>query len=253
MKVKILGCYGSETLKYKTTCFLFDEVFSIDAGALTSSLSVEKQSKIESILITHCHFDHIKDIPFLIDNIFGMKDKPVEIYGRRNVIENLRKHVFNDVLWPDFTKLPSEENPVMTYKSIGESNGFKIKNYKINLIPVNHTIETFGVKITTNNSSLIISSDTGPTEVLWKVANKSGNLKAMLVETSFPNSLQAVADASLHFTPSSLEKDLLKLKKDIPVYIYHLKPRFVKQIEKELKELKDPRIKILRQGLTLEL
>lgn len=252
MKVRVLGCYGSETLNYKTTCLLFDDIFSIDAGAITSTLSIEEQAKILSVLITHSHFDHIKDLPFLIDNVFGMKERPLEIYGKDGVMDILTKHVFNDVVWPDFSKIPHKKKPAVKYFRIPNSDGFKINHFEVNIIPVNHTVETVGVRVSSGNSSIIISSDTGPTEMLWKIANKTKNLKAVFVETSFPNSLQNVADASLHLTPNSLKEELTKLKKDVPVFVYHLKPRFLSQIEEELRGIKDTRVQLLQQGSLLE-
>ncbi len=181
VKIRILGCYGSETLKYKTTCFLINDRVSIDAGALTSSLSIDEQARIDAILITHCHFDHIKDVPFLIDNIFGLRTSPVTIVGLESVIDTLKKHVFNNIVWPDFSKLPTANKPVMKYRVVKSVNGFQCNGLKFNVFPVSHAIDTVGVKVSGDGSSFIISSDTGPTEMLWEIANQSRNLRALFV------------------------------------------------------------------------
>ena len=81
---------------------------------------------------------------------------------------------------------------------------------------------------------MLFTSDTGPTERIWEVANTTEDLAALITECSFPNRLQAVADVSLHLTPQTLASELTKLTRRVPVYLYHFKPPYVDDLRREL-------------------
>src|SRR5438105_1517363 len=108
MHLRMLGCHGGETPQHRTTCFLFDGRLAVDAGAITATLSLDEQLAIDHILVTHAHLDHVKDLATLADNIFGKRKRAVEIVGTKGTLDTLRKHFFNDRIWPDFTALPSK-------------------------------------------------------------------------------------------------------------------------------------------------
>ena len=46
-----------------------DERLLLDAGAVSRKLGPEEQRRITHILLSHAHLDHIKSIPFLMDNM----------------------------------------------------------------------------------------------------------------------------------------------------------------------------------------
>lgn len=62
MKVQILGAHNAETKEARLVSLLIDDILAIDAGGLTSTLSLAAQQRIRTILITHHHFDHIRDL-----------------------------------------------------------------------------------------------------------------------------------------------------------------------------------------------
>ncbi len=106
MKLQVLGCHGGELPSCRTTCFLVDDVLALDAGALTSTLSLEQLCKVDDILVGHSHFDHVKDLPLLADLVIGRRDTPVTIHASRECARALREYMFNNALWPDFTAHP---------------------------------------------------------------------------------------------------------------------------------------------------
>ena len=55
MELRVLGCHGGETPQHRTTAFLIDERLTLDAGALTSQLTLEDQARIEVVLVSHSH------------------------------------------------------------------------------------------------------------------------------------------------------------------------------------------------------
>lgn len=113
MRVRVLGCHGGETPRHRTTCFLIDERITIDAGAVCRSLSLDEQIRIDHMLISHSHMDHVKDLALLADQVIGKRKDPVYLHCGPETAETLQSSYFNNYLWPDFTKIPSPENPVM--------------------------------------------------------------------------------------------------------------------------------------------
>ena len=251
MKLQVLGCHGGELPKCRSTCFLVDGHLALDAGALTSTLDLEDLCKVDDILLTHSHFDHVKDLPLMADLIVGRRDKPVRIYSSRECTETLKANMFNNVLWPDFTAIPTKKNPVLQLKPFKAGATVKIGKYTVKTIPVSHPVESCGFIITDGHATMAMSGDTGPTEALWKALNKEHGLKALLLETSFPNKLQQLADISGHLTPQTLEKELAKFDRNgCEVLLYHLKPAFLSQLKHEVKHLP---VHVLELGDTFDL
>lgn len=252
MKVKILGCSGSEAIGRNPPGLLVNDVMMLDAGTITAALGIDAQSRITDILISHTHLDHIKSLLFLADNIVGRIRKPVNIRSIPEVLDAVRKHVMNGLIWPDFTTIPTAKNPVLTYAPMPLGKTVIIAGLKVKAIPMNHPVPAVGFLVSDGTSSFIYSADTGPNEGLWKEAAKAKNLTAIIVDTSFPNSMEVVAGLSGHFTPDQLHQDLTKARVDsgVPLYIYHIKPVHEKTVIRELKALGRKNVKILQEGKT---
>jgi cAMP phosphodiesterase len=251
VRLEVLGCHGGELPSCRTTCFLVDGVLALDAGALTSTLSLERLCKVDDIVVGHSHFDHVKDLPLLADLVIGRRDTPVTIHASRECARALRESMFNNALWPDFTRIPTKKAPVLRIKTFRAGATFKVGPYTVQSIPVSHPVESCGFVITKGTTSIAMSGDTGPTDKLWQVLNRVRHLKALLVETSFPNRLQELADVSGHLTPRTLERELAKFQRNgASVMAYHLKPAFVAQLKRELKPLP---VEVLELGDTFEL
>ena len=107
---------------------------------------------------------------------------------------------------------------------------------------------THGFLIEQDGAAILWSSDTGPTRRLWEIANRIPNLKALCIETSFDNALQQIADVSLHLTPQTLDSELRKLERKVPILIHHLKPPCVDRIHQEIRALHNPDLEFLEQG-----
>jgi cAMP phosphodiesterase len=238
VQLQVLGPHGGELPGCRSTCFLVDGVLALDAGALTSTLPLDELVKIDHILLTHSHFDHIKDLPLLADVLVGRRDAPVTIWANTECIDTLRENLFNNVLWPDFTRIPTAKAPVYRLKSFKSGATVKIGPYTVKSVPVTHPVESCGFIVSDGHSAMAMSGDTGPTETFWKVLNKRDDVKLLLLETSFPNALQALADISGHFTPQTMLAELDKFdRRDCQVLLYHLKPAFVDVLKREVKAM----------------
>ncbi len=248
MKIRVLGCYGGELPGFRTSSFLVNDHILLDAGSVTSVLKLEEQMKIDYILITHSHIDHIKDILFLADNVCGKNSNTIKIISTSKNLSMLKKHLLNNDIWPDFSVLPSKHTPVLEFIPVKEGERVRLRDIIIEPVKVSHTVETMGYIIKDRHSTIIFTSDTGPTNKLWRKANSLKNLKAIFIETSYPNRMNDMANISKHFTPEMLSKEIKKLKRrNVKFLVYHLKPLYYKQIIRELKELKNREIHILKQ------
>jgi ribonuclease BN (tRNA processing enzyme) len=249
MRLQVLGCSGGELPRHRTTCFLVDGALAIDAGALTASLPLEKLLEVDDIVLTHSHFDHVKDVPLLSDLLVGRRKTPVRIHASTECARTLRQSIFNDELWPDFTRIPDDEEPVLEILPFGPSRPFRIGKYTVSPVPVDHPVESVGFVLSDGKSAIAVSGDTGPTSAFWKRVNVEKKLKALFVELSFPNELQGLADISGHLTPQTLAVELRKVERNgFPILLYHLKPAHHAQLRRELARLKLPNVRILSRG-----
>jgi len=255
MKVQVLGCSGSEAIGHNPPGFLVNETMMLDAGTITAALTINAQCKITDVLISHTHLDHIKSLLFLADNVIGRIEKSVNIRAIPAVINAIQTHLMNNIIWPDFTKIPTLKNPaspVLAYAPMPIGEAISIAGLWVKAIPMNHPVPAVGFLVNDSKSSLLYSADTGPNEGLWKEAAKAHNLSAIIVDTSFPNSLDNIASASGHFTPAQLHHALseAQIALNIPIYIYHIKPVYQKQVISELNGLGRKNVKILQEGNT---
>jgi cAMP phosphodiesterase len=245
---KVLGCHGGQLAHHRTTTFLLDGVLALDAGTLCQTLTLDEVSRIDDVLLTHSHFDHIKDVPLLADLLTGRRDKPVVIHASPACVHALKEHIFNDVVWPDFTTIPNQKHPVIRLEPFEIGKSFRVGAYTVHSVPVTHPVESVGFVLEKGKSLLALSGDTGPTEAFWAAVRGTKNLKALLLETSFPNALQKLADESGHLTPLTMSDELgnkLKDRNGLPVFLYHLKPAFARQLHQEIHALDLRKVRIL--------
>lgn len=245
MKIQVLGGHGGQAKGFGTTSYLIDDKLLVDAGAVASALEVSEQARIDHILISHSHLDHIKDLAFLCDNCFGMRATPFTVHTHETVKQNILKHLFNEVIWPDFTQLPTKEKPTMQIVSREPEKTFEVGGYQVTPVPVNHPHDTMGFIIEKDQCAVLFTLDTGPTERIWELGAKFKNLKAIFTEVSFPNALHQVAEISQHHTPQTMADELKKMPEGVTVILTHFKPNFRAQIITELQALKEPRLRFL--------
>lgn len=235
---------------YNLPAFLIDDELLLDAGTIGLSLSYNRQLRIKDILVTHSHLDHIKGIPFLLDNIITKnKTHSVRIISGTDVINDLKKDVFNDRIWPDFTKIPDRKNPALKFRSIRPSRSMAINGYRVYCERVNHLVPAYGYIIKgPDKKTLVYTGDTGPTSLLWqKMAHF--NVRCLIIEVSFPNSMTELAIKTGHLTAALLKEEIEKFA-NMParIYITHTKPQYMKQIRKEINALGIKNIEILRDN-----
>ena len=237
MRVKILGCSGGIGGDLRTTTMLIDDDILLDAGTGVGDLTLEQLVKIDHVFITHSHLDHVTSIPFLVDTVCWMRTQPIVIHTTRDTIRILKEHLFNWKIWPDFSQIPDGDNPFMIYEEVAVGETVKIGKREFTAVPANHVVPAVGYLVDSGNGSLLFSGDTSTNDALWEVANRTENLRYLIIETAFSNKEREIAVASKHLCPSMLAEELAKLTRQVEVYITHLKPGEIaltmSEIEKE--------------------
>ena len=254
MKLKVLGAYGSEGQGQRPSAFLVDDHILVDAGTVGGALSVAEQAEIDHALISHAHLDHIAGLAYLTDTLAMLTpERHVVVASIAPVIDALRIHAFNDILWPDFTGIPSGSRPVLGFRTLMEDGEARVGELWVTPVAVDHTVPTTGYVIHDGETGFVYSGDTGPTERLWRVAREMRGLKALVVETAFPNRLDALARVSGHLTPEMLRREIDKMPQDVPVWIFHIKPQLFEETAEELAKIDSARLHTLEQGKTYTL
>lgn len=235
MRLQVLGCSGGIGGNHlRTTSFLVDHDILVDAGTGVGDLPLAELARIDHIFVTHSHLDHVASIPFLVDTVGGMRERPLTIHATAETASILRQHLFNWLIWPDFTQIPDPARPYMQYRELQLGQRVTIDGRSFTPLPAVHTVPAIGFHIESARSSLVFSGDTGPNDDLWRVVNRIPNLKYLIVETAFSDKERALAELSKHLCPSMLGEELAKLTLTPEVWITHLKPGEVELTMREI-------------------
>ncbi|WP_435009818.1 MBL fold metallo-hydrolase [Tundrisphaera lichenicola] len=228
--------------------YLINDCFAIDAGGLGFYGSPEQQSRVKHVLISHTHADHVASLPIFVENAFDTNPDCVTIHGSDVVLDCLQRDIFNGRIWPDFIGMSAAKiGPFLKLNQIEAGRPFDLPGVRITPIAVDHLVPTLGFLIEEGPTAVIVASDTGPTEELWKVARETPGLKAVFLEASFPNSMTELANLSKHLTPAMFGEEARKLGRDeVQLIVVHIKPRFRVQILAELEALGLPNLAIAR-------
>ena len=249
----MLGCAGGKAPGCHLTSFLINEELLLEGGSAASGLTIEEQAKLTGVVVSHAHLDHIAELPYLADNIFGLREDSLKVIGARDVLEQIQKSIFNNAVWPDFCEICHEDTPILDFSSIEEMETRSLGGIRITPYEVDHKGTTFGFIIQDGNSALLYTSDTGPTEAIWRGAVEADNLRAIITEVSFPNAMEELARLTRHLTPAMLHAEMRKMPPDVPVYIFHIKAQYHDETTAEIEALNEPRIEVLEEGKTYHL
>ena len=228
MKLRVLGCSGSIAAGNRTTSFLLDHDVLVDAGTGVGDLTLEELAQIDHILLSHSHLDHVLGIPLLADSVMRMRleqrpFRPIRVYGLPQTLDALRRHLFNDVLWPDFTRLPTVDQPILELISIECGQRLTVGSQHVEVLPAAHTVPAVGYAVETSSGWWVYTGDTGPNPALWTALGKR-NIVQLVIETAFSDDEIALAMTSKHFAPTLLAQELGRLSTGTPLAITHVKP-----------------------------
>jgi ribonuclease BN (tRNA processing enzyme) len=237
MKIKILGCNGGIGGKNaRTTSMLVDDDILIDAGTGVGDLSIEELAKIDHVFVTHAHLDHIACLPLIPDSVGDMRSRPLKVYATSETQAAIRQHIFNWIIWPDFSEIPSKEKPFMQFCTVQVGEPVQLNGRSITALPARHTVPAVGYHLDSGTASLVFTGDTTSHDELWKSVNLIDNLRYLIIETAFANKERPLAILSKHLCPSLLAEELHKLSSLPEVFITHLKPGQASVIMQEIEQ-----------------
>ena len=257
MKIQLLpssiDSTGQCSPEQRLTCFVVDDHVAIDAGSLGIGITDHQRSTIRDVIITHPHIDHVASLPIFIDDLFSSLKQPVKIYATQDVIDILERDLFNWALYPRFSELRNDYGRVLEYVQVFPNQEFSVGHLKATAIPVSHSVPTVGLIISDSTSTIAFSSDTAKTDNFWTAVNSEKSIDALFIESSFPNSMTQLAEASYHLTPQSLLEELAKLERqNLDILAVHIKPTFRKEVIEELKALNMPNLRVMKPGIVYE-
>lgn len=254
MTVRVLGCSGSLAAGCKTTAFLLDDDVLIDAGSGVGDLSLAALTRIDHILVSHSHLDHILSIALLADSVMRARAAqgcgPIEVHALPATLDALRSHIFNGVIWPDFTRLPSADHPVLRLRPFAVGEVLHLGRRQVEVLAAVHTVPAVGFAVSAQHGGAcwVYSGDTGPNPALWQRL-RTMNVAQLVIECAFSNDERPLAALSRHLCPSALGGELAQLAGCVDVRITHIKPGELQAVMADIARLRLPhRVQALAAG-----
>ena len=186
MKVRVLGCSGAIAKDCRTTSFLIDRDILIDAGTGVGDLTLDEMRSVDHVFLTHSHLDHVAALPLMVDAVAAQRDKPLQIHALAGTIAALKAHIFNDVIWPDFSRIPTPQAPFISFHEIGVGQTLQINRKLLEVLPAVHTVPAVGYAITAGTGCWVFSGDTERNPALWARVNEL-DVAMLVIETAFSN------------------------------------------------------------------
>ena len=221
---------GDRSQHQPLTSFLLNHNIAIDAGSLGLALTGQQLAAVQHVIITHAHLDHVATLPIAVAEVYPRLKEPLRVYATPDVLDALRTHLFNNVLWPDFSQiklLSAPDKPALEFVPLRHGQPFHIDSIHFTPIPVNHEVPTIGliVEDKADDVTIAFTSDTRPTDQIWQHANKKPNLQAVFIDCSFPDELEELAIRSGHLTPRLVAAESTKLTTPgAKILCVHIKP-----------------------------
>jgi len=235
---------------------LIDGVLAIDAGSITSSLSLEEQKKIKALLLTHQHYDHVRDIPALGMSLF-LGGAAIRVYSIPPALDALARHFFNSEIYTDFRRKP-EDKPTLSLAALEPNKAVTIEGYTVLAVPVKHGVPTVGYQVTAaDGKSVFYTGDTGPglAECWHRVSPQ-----LLIIEVTSSDRYAGWAGESGHLAPSLLKQELVSFEKlngyIPPVVAIHMSPNLEEEIAVELAavaEALDCSITLAKEGMEINI
>ena len=234
--LRLLGCSGGiGGTGRRTTCYGLDDTVLIDAGTGAGELSLEHMARIDHIVLTHAHLDHIACLPLLLDSVAASRETPLQIWALPAVIDILRAHVFNDQIWPDFTKIPNEIHPFVELNTLPVGVPLEIAGLRFTPLPGRHGIPACGYRVQKGQVALAFSGDTVDCPAFWEAIAGDRALAAVIIECSYPIQMAEMAALSMHLDVSTVARRLAALPDNVASIVVHRKPGMEEEIAQQLK------------------
>lgn len=239
MKLQVWGCSGSAAQGLHTTTLAVDQDILIDVGTGMSEQDIATLVRIDHVFLTHAHLDHVAGLPLLADITGSERSHPITVYATAPTLAAVQQHLFNNVLWPDFTTIP-RERPFVRLQEIHLGETIQLGTRRITAVPAQHVVPAVGYWLDSGAGSLVFSGDTSGGMPFWKAVQTIPALRYLIIENSFRNSEVELARISGHLCPSLLEAELAHYHGSAEILITHLKPGAAEDTLAELASIAAP-------------
>lgn len=257
MQIRVLGCSGSIAAGSRTTSFLVDDDVLVDAGTGVGDLTLDEMVRIDHVFVSHSHLDHVLAIGLLADSVTRRRRAaarpPIRVHALPETIAALRAHLFNGVIWPDFSRLPDPAHPVLEFAPLEVGAVVELRGRRIEVLPAAHVVPAvgFAVQGAAAAGAWVYTGDTGPNPALWRRL-ATLHVAALVIETAFGDEERRLAELSRHLCPALLAGELAQLRAPTEVYITHIKPGEVDAVMAEIAALGlGHRVEALESGRVL--
>lgn len=221
----VLGCSGGiGGGAHHTSAYLIDDDMLIDGGTGVCQLPLTELARIDHVFVTHSHLDHVAAIPLLIDSVMPLRSRPIRLHCSRQTWQALHRHIFNDCIWPDFTRLPSAHAPMLVWEPIEPGQTVTLQDRTVTALPARHSVPTQGYAVSRADETIVCVSDTVCDAALISALNALPCLTHLIVESAFADVGATLAEASQHLCPRTLAQLLSRLNRCPDVHVCHLKP-----------------------------
>jgi ribonuclease BN (tRNA processing enzyme) len=243
MKIRLLGSSVPDPSRRQyVSSYVINGTVGIDVGCTGFYGSPQEQEDIRHIFLTHSHTDHTASLPIFVENAWTPTDSCPTIHGSIETLDAVQKHIFNDIMWPDFVAISRRAPPFLRLSPLEPERPIEADGLRLTPVPVNHVVPTFAYLVDDGHSAVIFGADSGPTNRIWELAHKTPNLRAVFLEACFPNSLSDLAKTSLHLTAEMFAGEVAKMPRGSRVIAVHIKVRYREQVIRELEALHLPNL-----------
>ena len=240
MKIRVLGCSGAIAKDLRTTSFLLDDDLLVDAGTGVGDLTLEEMQAIDHVLLTHSHLDHVAALPLMVDAVAARRRRPLRVYALQATIDALKTHVFNDIIWPDFSTIPTPVAPFICFYPLVTGQTILLAGKQVEVLPAIHSVPAVGYAVRGGSGgNWVFTGDTAHNPALWERLNCM-EVTMLVIETAFSNREADLAVRSQHLCPQSLaaELDCIEAGRSYPIYLTHIKPAEKEIIMREIQQMK---------------
>ena len=273
LQVVPLGVYGGSNESNLSAYLIGEEnttdYLALDGGTIYSGIekAIEKgtfqednttvlKDYIKGYFISHGHLDHLSGMI-----INSPEDSKKPIYGITEMISVLKNKYFTNDAWANFGS--EGEAPIINkysykYAEIGKQFAIENTNLQGTIYELSHVnpLKSAAILVENDKNAAIYFGDTGADRIenttklatIWKAIApkiKTGKLKTLLLEVSFPNS-QPENLLFGHLTPNLMNEEMGKLAKEVgtkqlkglTILVTHIKPKgdYEQRIIQELLE-----------------
>jgi len=231
------------------TTYVVNGHLAIDAGCLGLA-DMDLQKQVTDVVLTHVHLDHVATLPLYAANRLQSGVAAARIHAPADVLESVRRDLFNDRLWPDFERLSDDKTELIEFHELPVDTPVSVAGIDVVAVPVDHVLPTYGYLLGEPGCTVVLATDTRDTDLIWERAAARDNLAAVLIETSFPESQVELAEMSGHLTPSGAARQLAKIGRDVRAIAVHLKPSNRDELEAEIEALGSLNLEVGMPGTT---